>query len=401
MALKLPNETSSYKIFNSYKQGDEEQLRISSKYPDPQFPHNLVISGLSKILKFIKKDEHEYLLFYRRGTNSILSNMKIESNLANFTGKYLVNGRLNGDQYIEKWVSDSTRKPITRSTMLIEPIFSVPVCAYTNLCTVDDYNGAMKSEKRDEKIKNELESIFLKEELQYNKVDNWSATTVRKELQKLKESKAKFKVLFIKAHGDKYDQDVPGKSDKSYCIMSEGRRQVVDFDDMKYLLKDKKSDEYYMIVCNSCFGGGIVEDFLHTDINLTSYSSVIPSSELKANYVFMYSDCANSPGWAANADLYCFDTADGMYDSEEAYQYQNQRSRINTLVQETRTKNLNELTGLLSRHYQTLKSMLKLDKFFWTDQTFSDSLTNAGNLILAASKDTFDHFNVNGGSEWN
>jgi hypothetical protein len=258
----------------------------------------------------------------------------------------------------------------------------------------------MKFEKRDEKIKNELENIFLEEELQYNKVDNWSVTTVRKELKKLKESKAKFKVLFIKAHGGKY-QNVPEKLDKTYCVMSEGNKKLLDFDDIKYLLKDKKSDEYYMIVCNSCYGGGIVEDFLHTDINLTSYSSVIPSSELKANFVFMYSDCANSPGWAENADLYRFDFADSTYGNVEAYQYQNQGSRINALIQETRTKNLNELTGLLSRHYQTLKSMLKLDKFFWTDQTFSDSLTNAGNLILGASKDTFDHFNVNGGSEWN
>ena len=142
VAMKLPNETSTYKAFSIEKHGDKEQLKILSRYTDS--PHNLVISGLSKILKSIRKNEHEYLLFYKRDMSSILSNMEIESNLANFSKKYSVSGYLNGDSYIERWVSKSTRKPMTKSTLLIEPIFSVPVCAYTNLCTVDDHNGAME-----------------------------------------------------------------------------------------------------------------------------------------------------------------------------------------------------------------------------------------------------------------
>ena len=139
---------------------------------------------------------------------------------------------------------------------------------------------------------------------------------------------------------------------------------------MKYLLGDRKFGEYYFITCNSCFGGGICENVAHNDLLQSDYTSVVPSSELGTNYVFHYSDCANSPSWVCLgnelSDLYKYK----QHPLVNEYEYKNQANNINSKVKTIRSANIQLLTGLLSDNYEFLKEIIDQTKVNWNQENY-------------------------------
>lgn len=395
-AVRIPVGNTPCNLFKSVKVGTDEngvdkyETQIIHRAPQEGENYKFEVQYDKNMCKTIERRQagagvYDYLILYRKDLKVFLNKLIIQSNLFKFTDKCAYG--------TDKWISSLTEElyaingkpyPIIDGILIIEPIFMQPVCEYLNLCTTHDPNGAMSFEKSDETIKTELEMEY-KDQLKYTKVDSWGRTTVRKEIENLRDSGAAFKVLFIKAHGGNYDeQDNLQKVGRSYSLLDKNHHQIFDFDDMKCLLQNKSGK--YLIVCNSCHGGGLVEDVVHADYNDPSYTSVSPSSDLKPDYMFIYEDCANSPAWTMNGGLFRFDSTDLTYDNQDQYNYEVQTENIRNLVRETRTKNISELASLLSRQYSFLKSSLKMDKLFWTDETYSQGIGNANNLIIAASK---------------
>lgn len=162
----------------------------------------------------------------------------------------------------------------------------------------------------------------------------WTDTSeVEEELWKIKNAPSRFKIVQIHAHGGK--QPV---SDKSWALlgfkpglsvlgMTLRDGYGIEPEHLKYLLKDKREDEHYLLIIESCFGAGLVEDAIHNDPDLSNYTSVIPSQDLGTNHIIIYGDCANSPCWVANDRLFQFDANKT---------YSQQTVEINGLVAEAR-----------------------------------------------------------------
>ena len=153
------------------------------------------------------------------------------------------------------------------------------------------------------------------------------------------------------------------------------------------MLKNRLHDEYFFITIGSCFGGGLVEDYIHNDVWQQIYTMTTPSLDMGTNYVLDICDNANSPSWGdcqeplrhKNGDLYDF--------SENGESYREQANTINALVQECRTKNINLLVELLKKHYNFMRTtLLDETKLNWTQETYEKSIYNAKNLIVAYSR---------------
>jgi hypothetical protein len=112
----------------------------------------------------------------------------------------------------------------------------------------------------------------------------------------------------------------------------------LDFQKLKYLLKDRRPDEYYFIYLPPCFSAGIMESYVHNDASSQNYLTVNPSNDLGSNYLIWYADCSNSPAWGRTGgdgvcDLYDLDSSTSM-NSELSYQAQ--ANKINQIVQTCR-----------------------------------------------------------------
>ena len=93
----------------------------------------------------------------------------------------------------------------------------------------------------------------------YKNVDCWITTSLEHELKKLKDNSCKFKILLLNCHRGKSDSN-----DISYGALSHTSDVNFTYESLKYLLKDRRDDEYYFIFLKSCFGGGLLESTTHT-----------------------------------------------------------------------------------------------------------------------------------------
>ena len=113
---------------------------------------------------------------------------------------------------------------------------------------------------------------------------------------KLKNSKSKFKILYVNCHGGKYSD-----SDASYGALDDPPKRntvVFDYKTLKYLLNGRtRNDEYYFVHFSSCFGGGFCENLIHNNVTSNNYAVTTASSQLGNNLLIWYNDNANSPAW--------------------------------------------------------------------------------------------------------
>lgn len=141
-------------------------------------------------------------------------------------------------------------------------------------------------------------------------------------------------------------------------------------------MKDRRQDEYYYILSDSCHGGGLVEKpFTHTDVNSPDYASVSANGNLGTNYVFNYEDCANSPAWCRNNESAIYNMYVNTYEGNSTY--------VATTISETRANTINYLVALLQRQWAFITGeLLNLSKFQFTQETYNESTTNASNLLI-------------------
>lgn len=229
-------------------------------------------------------------------------------------------------------------------------------------------------------LENEYESqLITKNEA------SWETTTIRHELKKLKESPCKFKVLYINCHGGKYSD-----TDESYAILAEG--EYVTYNALKYLLSNRRPDEYYFIYITPCYGGGLLENYVHNNVDNENYSIVDEASELGTNYAILYSDCANSPAWACNTI-----TSRGQAPSDlfnwwsKNTTYVEQAQHIKQLVSTCSSKNIKAVVDFLDTHYDFMRDeLVDSNEYEWDSEAYSKSLSNAKNIIFATSRGNHD-----------
>lgn len=100
------------------------------------------------------------------------------------------------------------------------------------------------------------------------------------------------KILYINGVGAK-----DPATDKTVVFLSKDKNVYIDYDTIKYLLKDRRKDEYYFIYCSASYGGGLFENQVHNNVESEDYGEVKIPDELGKNFFIWYSDCANSPAW--------------------------------------------------------------------------------------------------------
>ena len=279
--------------------------------------------------------------------------------------------------------------PMFKNGLNLVPVFRRPACTYLGLLGWD-YNGALKTaEQRAADISINLKRRYKDAELIRNTVSSWENTSIQKELKKLKESPSKFKILNIMAHGGQYrnSERYPDMAGMSYSmfvdprnaqLMERGDDFVINYNHLKYLLKDMKPDEYYLIFSNSCHGGGLVEcPYTHTNFMDPDYADVKENPDLGNNYTFYYLDCANSPAWSTEDNF--------IWENIYLKNYSENCSQTNELLNTIRGQNISSLVNLMEENLDVIKSLISPEYAKFTfDSEFNSSIFT-GNLIIKAS----------------
>ena len=118
----------------------------------------------------------------------------------------------------------------------VYPLMTFPICTYFRMNTDDgsDPRHAMTyGYEIDSSLSSEILNTYGEANTKIVRIHNWNQKTVDGCVDFLKESRSKFKVLFINCHGAKYID-----TDKSYAVLSDGdhQSQYFDYSHMKYLL---------------------------------------------------------------------------------------------------------------------------------------------------------------------
>lgn len=118
----------------------------------------------------------------------------------------------------------------------VYPLMTFPICTYFRLNTdagSDPRNAMTYGYEIDSSLSSGILNTYGEANTKIVKVSNWNQKTVDGCVDFLKESRSKFKVLFINCHGEKYID-----TDKSYAVLSDGyhQSQYFDYSHMKYLL---------------------------------------------------------------------------------------------------------------------------------------------------------------------
>ena len=165
-------------------------------------------------------------------------------------------------------------------------------------------------------------------------------------------------------------------TDTRYLSREEKQKKIITYELLEYLMKNRRQDEYYYILSNSCHGGGLVEKpFTHTDVNSPDYVSVSANGNLGTNYVFNYSDCANSPSWSTINDF----AIDHMYRNT----YEANSTFVSSAISEARTNTVGCLVALLQKQWTFITGeLLNLSRFQFTQETYNESISNASNLLI-------------------
>lgn len=218
----------------------------------------------------------------------------------------------------------------------------------------------------------------------FKNVDNWTNTTVEKELALLKNSSAKFKILYINCHGFKY----PGSDKSGGVLHEEGNNWTeINFEKLDAILRDKKPDEYYFIFAACCYGGGLFEDTVHNDIFNQNYS-VTTGTDNWNNVYLLFCDCANSPAWADGAPGRSIGQ---LFNPASPTSYAEYANRINSVVTTNRQNIMNLISQFIQNNYGIMREIFDMSKFNWTDDTYQKSLQFTNNIIVQYSKLHFDN----------
>ena len=163
-----------------------------------------------------------------------------------------------------------------------------------------------------EKPRDEIEGKILGRIKECYKNNYYTLTTrrwfesddVKYALKKIKNNMSRFKIVYIASHGGKSTD-----TDKSYALLGReafglnmGDSFGIDISDIKYLLNDRREDEYYFMFLLPCYSGGLVEDVVHRNVEDEDYAKCVPTS-LGTKCVIAHSDCSNSPAFVGTERL--------------------------------------------------------------------------------------------------
>ncbi len=342
----------------------------------------LLIDGLRSCLKYGKGLSPFGHHFISRKKLKKANNFKFETLDDDKT--YLKKFAMYDNQGDLKILPDLSKLPVKRDGILLFPLFCEPKCTYVHLkCDSDsDPNGAItETFSGNVSIMEKLHSTYGKYDLKTKTVKDWRNSSLESEMSNLRNSKSKLKILIINCHGGRLE------GGSTYGMLSIPNRVRYNIDTSKYLFSSEtNNDDYFYMYVTSCFGGGFFEDELHTYELAPNYTSMIPSSSFSGNYLIQYADCSVSPAWGINYPFGMHYYVSDLFDYKSSDGYGVQAEKINSMVKETRTKNVNLLVDFLRSHKSTLYTMVDIKKTWWTDQTYADSLNYAGNLIMFQSE---------------
>lgn len=305
------------------------------------------------------------------------------------------------NQYlVAPWQADKQKIgkniPLYEYGVTLYPVMIKPQCVYFHLqCTKntdpenvmgdDDTNILHKS------IKEALDIKYGKHGYLYVKERDWIDWRCSAMIDRILKTKAKMKILLINSHGGKEPETDKSGAYLSYIDCGDLQTNIIEYDHIKYLLQNAKTDEYYAIISSACFGGGLYENYIHNDVNNPNYTIVNPSTEFSgANYFIQYGDNANSPSWGSQgAKAKVSDLVD--YTGDQTYQ--TATTEMNDIVASIRTKNLPLLVDFLDKNYQYMRDVLLVsgvdDEQYghhWTADTYANSVHNHVNLITQYSR---------------
>ena len=189
--------------------------------------------------------------------------------------------------------------------MNLYPVFHPTPCTYFKLHSTQNCDkklvfGNDNINKFHKDILGKLDKIYGKNGYAYINEKDWNFMTLDSKIKQIKDNLSPLKIIHIACHGIKSAQDDKSWSVLSNTGMNDSKNNILKFKHLKSILHEAKPNEYYIIICTSCYGGGKFEDYIHNNVLENNYSIVDASNDINTNCFILYSDNANSPAWLSS-----------------------------------------------------------------------------------------------------